>query len=233
MKYISVYDRIITVILIKVNNFVIFMLEANLVQTLFSLIVLIMSVIIHEVSHGFAAYSLGDPTAKVQGRLTMNPIPHIDIMWSIVIPFIMLLSGGLVFGGAKPVPFNPNNLNNKKWGSSLVALAGPSSNLLLAVLIGIIFRIYSFYGDVSSVTQDLFVTVVGINLILAIFNSIPIPPLDGSKIIEPLLPYSFTRSDFYRSLEMNGTWILLVIVLFGGTSFIYPIFLLLINLILG
>lgn len=210
------------------------MLETNLVQSLFSLIVLIMSVIIHEVSHGFAAYSLGDPTAKVQGRLTMNPIPHIDLYGSIILPSLMFFLGApFLFGYAKPVPFNPNNLNNKKWGSSLVALAGPASNLILAVLIGIIFRIYSLYGNASVATQELFVTVVGINLMLAIFNSIPIPPLDGSKIIEPLLPYSFTRSDFYRSLEMNGTWLLLVIVLFGGISFIYPIFSLLINLILG
>lgn len=210
------------------------MIEADIVQSLFRLVVLIMSVIIHEVSHGFAAYSLGDPTAKVHGRLTMNPIPHIDLYGSIILPGVMFLLGvPFLFGYAKPVPFNPNNLNNKKWGPALVALAGPASNILLAVFIGIIYRIYALYRIVPIETQELFVTVVGINLVLAIFNSIPIPPLDGSKIIEPLLPYSFTRSDFYNQLEANGMWVILAFIFLGGGVVITPIFLFIINIILG
>jgi Zn-dependent protease len=155
---------------------------------IFQIVILVFAVIIHEVSHGVVALSLGDPTAKLSGRLTLNPIPHIDIYGSIILPLLMgLASGGaFVFGYAKPVPFNPYLLRDQKWAPALVALAGPASNLVLAILLGIFYRIATIFTDIPAEVGQLFAIAVVINIVLAVFNSVPIPPLDGSKIIAPM-----------------------------------------------
>lgn len=207
-------------------------MDATLV--IFQIIILVFAVIIHEVSHGVVALSLGDPTAKLSGRLTLNPIPHIDIYGSIILPLLMgLASGGaFVFGYAKPVPFNPYLLKDQKWAPALVALAGPASNLVLAILLGIFYRIAMVFMDIPAEVGKLFLIAVVINIVLAVFNSVPIPPLDGSKIVAPLLPDKFVRSEFYAVLEQQGMWIVLIFVLFGF-GLISPIIYGLANLILG
>lgn len=207
-------------------------MDATLV--IFQIVILVFAVIIHEVSHGVVALSLGDPTAKLSGRLTLNPIPHIDIYGSIILPLLMgLASGGaFVFGYAKPVPFNPYLLRDQKWSPALVALAGPASNLVLAILLGIFYRIATIFTDIPAEVGQLFVIAVVINIVLAVFNSVPIPPLDGSKMIAPLLPDKFLRSEFYAVLEQQGMWIVLIFIFFGF-GLISPIIYGLANLILG
>ena len=163
------------------------------VQFIFSLIILLFSVIIHEVAHGYAALSLGDRTAAYAGRLTLNPIKHIDPMGTIVFPLVtLLLPGSFMFGWAKPVPFNPHNLRNKKWGEAIVAAAGPLSNILLALIFGAFIRFYLIpNGLIGGPAGLLSQVIVMINITLAVFNLVPIPPLDGSKIISAVLPRQF------------------------------------------
>ncbi len=171
-----------------------------------------MSVVIHEVSHGYAALALGDPTAKYQGRLTLNPISHLDMVGSILVPLIGYFAGGFIVGWAKPVPFNPYNLRSAKWGEALVAIAGPLSNISLAVIFGLIIRFASDYGFLSQSFLSLAGFVVLINIILAIFNLIPIPPLDGSKILFAFLPYKW---QFIRqSLERYGLILVFIFIFF-------------------
>jgi len=154
---------------------------------IFSIAVLIMSVVIHELAHGYMADYLGDPTAKYAGRLTLNPIAHLDLMGSFIVPVILLMiPGGMVFGWAKPVPVNPFNLRNQKWGEALVALAGPVSNLILGLIFGFCIRFAPELG-LTPAFVELSVFIVLINIVLAFFNLIPIPPLDGSKILFALL----------------------------------------------
>ncbi len=161
-------------------------------DTILLIIAFAFSVIIHEVSHGYAAYLLGDNTALRAGRLTLNPIPHIDPFGSIILPFILSLSGSpFVIGWAKPVPFNPYNLQPQKWGlpqrmgEAIVAFAGPLSNILLAVIFAILLRAEMFPS-----LFPFFVYIIIVNLALATFNLVPIPPLDGSKIIFNFFPNS-------------------------------------------
>ena len=155
----------------------------------FTVLLLIISIILHEVAHGYAAYALGDPTAKMAGRLTLNPIPHVDLLGSVIIPaFLVLTSAGFLFGWAKPVPYNPNNLSNQRWGEAIVAFAGPGVNILLALIFSLIIR----FGDALPETFiALSALVVLVNLFLALFNLIPIPPLDGYTVLRSLLPYRF------------------------------------------
>lgn len=168
-----------------------------------------MSVVIHEVSHGFAALALGDPTAKYQGRLTLNPLAHLDPVGSFLVPIIGYLTGGFIIGWAKPVPFNPYNLKNQKWGEALVAVAGPLSNLALALVFGLIFK---FFGPNLGQSVGLVSFVVLINITLAIFNLVPIPPLDGSKILFAILPYRLQH--IRDSLERYGLVLALIFVFF-------------------
>lgn len=162
-------------------------------ETLFLIAILIFSVVIHEVAHGVAANTLGDPTAKLQGRLTLNPLPHIDPIGSLLVPFVLsLLPGGLMLGWAKPVPYNPYNLKAGRMGPAIVAFAGPLSNILLALLFVFVVRFPPVLGVVLSPSFIMLSgSVVLINLILAFFNLIPIPPLDGSKILFSVLPYRY------------------------------------------
>jgi len=153
-------------------------------------IILIFSAIIHEVSHGYAALYLGDPTAKLAGRLTINPLPHIDILGSIVIPAILVLtSAGFIFGWAKPVPYNPYNLRPGRFSEAIVAGAGPAVNILIALIFGLLMRFAGAFGIASSAFFEIASLVVFINILLAIFNMVPVPPLDGSKVLRALLPY--------------------------------------------
>ena len=154
-----------------------------------TLVVLILSVIVHEVAHGYAANSLGDPTARLAGRLTLNPIPHIDIMGSIVLPAILVLtSSPILFGWAKPVPYNPFNLKHQRWGETFVAVAGVATNFLLAIIFGLIVRFSATIG-LDATAVSLAATIAFINLFLGLFNLIPFPPLDGFTALRSALPW--------------------------------------------
>jgi Zn-dependent protease len=193
---------------------------------IFSTIAFIFSVIIHEVSHGYAAYLQGDNTAKFAGRLTLNPIPHIDLFGSIILPLILVLSGSsFVVGWAKPVPFNPYNLRNQRWGEAIVAIAGPLSNITIALIFGIIIRLGLFVSLLNP-----FIYIVLINLVLATFNLVPIPPLDGSKILFSFLPYRMIN--IRNFLEKNGIFIMIFFIFFLW-RFILPIVSLEFSLITG
>jgi len=178
---------------------------------LFQIIVLVFSAIIHEYMHGYVAYYLGDSTAKDLGRLTLNPIPHIDLFGSILLPLLMVFSGtGFVFGWAKPVPFNPYNLRDKKWGVAKVAAAGPLGNLIIALFFGLWLRFVPLGGGAM---DSLLAVVVLINLVLMIFNLVPIPPLDGSKVLAAFLPLRWQEKLF--ALERYGMILVILFIVFG------------------
>lgn len=183
-------------------------------QFIFSLIILLFSVVIHEVAHGYAALYLGDKTAEYEGRLTLNPVKHIDMLGTIILPAIsLMLPGSLLFGWAKPVPFNPYNLRNRRWGEAIVAVAGPLSNILLALVFGLFIRFYLVpQGMLSGPAGELSQIIVWVNLTLAIFNIIPIPPLDGSKIISAVLPQGFM--DIRAKIESFGFLGVIIFLLF-------------------
>lgn len=178
---------------------------------IFTIVILIFSVILHEVSHGYMADYLGDPTARMSGRLTLNPIPHIDPVGSIIVPLITSLAG-FTFGWAKPVPYNPYNLKNRRQGEFLIAAAGPASNLLVALIFGTILR----FTAASATGATPFITIVSyiviINIVLAIFNLIPLPPLDGSKILFSVLPDQYGR--VRMTLERYAPVFVLIVVFF-------------------
>jgi len=180
--------------------------------------ILILSVVVHEVSHGYAAYLLGDPTAKYAGRLTLNPLKHLDPWGSVIIPFLLVVSGaGIIFGWAKPVPYNPYNLKDQKHGPALVGAAGPLSNLALAIFAGIGMRILYVMGNSDGLFFQILLIVVTINILLLVFNLLPIPPLDGSKLLYSVLPISEHTK---MVLDQYGFVFLLVILyIFGGIFF--------------
>lgn len=181
-----------------------------ILQVLPVILGLAIAIILHEVMHGYVALRLGDPTAKYAGRLTLNPLKHIDLWGTILIPFILIMSGtGFVFGWAKPVPVNYFNLRYGKWGPVIVALAGPAMNFLLLVVFGLAAR----FSPVSTSLPFLFTTIALINAVLMFFNLIPIPPLDGSKILYLFLD---NRPDVIHFLERYGTIILIALLLLGG-----------------
>ncbi len=191
---------------------------------IFFFLALIFSIIIHEVSHGFAAEMLGDPTARLQGRLTLNPIPHIDLVGTILVPsLLVLLNAGFLFGWAKPVPYNPYNLKDQKWGEAKVAFAGPGVNILLAVVFGLIMR-YGF-GTLPENFVVLAGLIVFINVLLAFFNLLPIPPLDGSKLLKSVLPYQaaigFQR---FEAMLMQGGLLLTLLLFWLLITIIGPFF---------
>ncbi|OGY63187.1 MAG: hypothetical protein A3B92_03745 [Candidatus Harrisonbacteria bacterium RIFCSPHIGHO2_02_FULL_42_16] len=157
---------------------------------LFLYIVIILSATFHEFAHGFVAHKLGDDTAKNQGRLTLNPLAHIDLIGTILVPLFLLLTSGIFIGWAKPVPYNPNNLSDRRYGSLKVGIAGPAANLLIAFILGLPLRFsYLFLSaGVSPLFLELVSFIVLINIFLALFNLIPFPPLDGSKVFADLFP---------------------------------------------
>jgi len=184
----------------------------NATNAIFYIAILIMSVVIHEVSHGFVAEYFGDKTARHAGRLTLNPFVHLDLFGSILLPALLVLSHSpFLFGWAKPVPYNPNNLSDKKWGTIAVASAGILANFFIAIIFGIIIRLtlgFSLPEDFYSIIS----IIVVINLALGIFNLVPIPPLDGSKILFSFLPTS--ASAFILAYEQYSLIILLVFIVF-------------------
>lgn len=182
----------------------------NMISTVFFVAILIVSVIIHEVAHGVAADMLGDPTARMAGRLTLNPLVHIDPVGSIIVPLVLsLLPGGILVGWAKPVPYNPYNLSAKRFGPALVAGAGPAVNILLALLTALALRVAPQFGFIfSPATVSFLATIVLLNIVLAFFNLMPVPPLDGSRILSAILPYHYRG--FADALEQY--WFILILV---------------------
>jgi Zn-dependent protease len=177
---------------------------------IFIIIVLIFSAIVHEYMHGWMANELGDPTAKNAGRLTLNPLAHLDLWGSIILPALLYFTTGFIFGYAKPVPYNPYNLRNPKWDPVKVALAGPLSNLVLAIFFGLFIR---FVPIADQTMISLLGAIVEVNLILFVFNILPIPQLDGSRVIFPFLPKGV--QEFYSRAENFGVYIALIFVLIG------------------
>jgi len=183
------------------------------VNSLFYIIILILSVVIHEVAHGCVAYRYGDMTAQMAGRLTMNPIKHIDLFGSIIVPGILLISGaGFVIGWAKPVPYNPDNFRDRKRGTIAVGFAGIIANFTIAIIFGILMRIL---GGAGMLTEDaMFITsvIVITNIVLGFFNLMPIPPLDGSRIIAGIGGYKVER--LVQQMERYGLALALLFIFF-------------------
>ena len=201
----------------------------QVIDTVFYIAILIMSVVIHEVSHGYVAELYGDKTARHAGRLTLNPIVHLDIWGSVIIPALLYFSTGFAFGWAKPVPYNPDNLRDKKWGTVAVAAAGVLANLFIAVFFGLVLR-FTYKLSMPAGYDFMIYSIVVVNLALAIFNLVPIPPLDGSKILFTLLPSRF--DGIVRSIEQYSL-ILLIIFIFFFSEYLSPILTFLFSLITG
>ena len=177
-----------------------------------SLVVLILSIIVHEVAHGYAANSLGDPTARLSGRLTLNPLPHIDLMGSIVIPALLIFTQSpILFGWAKPVPYNPYNLTNHRWGETLVALAGSATNILLAVIFGLIVRFGAATG-LDTTALSLAASIAFINLFLGLFNLIPFPPLDGFTALRSALPWNLSSGLLRLEQQVRNAGVLSLVL---------------------
>ncbi len=197
---------------------------------IFLIIILIFSVIIHEIAHGAVANYLGDPTAKYAGRLTLNPIAHLDIFGSVLVPLLLILARSpILFGWAKPVPINPYNFRDQKYGQAKVALAGPAANLGIALALGLILRFMPNFL-ISPAFYAILSYVVFINILLAIFNLIPIPPLDGSHILFTFLPESFRSIKIF--LSQYGFFILLIVIFFF-LGWLFPIIQFVYRLIVG
>jgi Zn-dependent protease len=188
------------------------------------IVALVLSVVIHEMAHGFAANYLGDPTARLQGRLSANPLVHLDPMMSVILPGLLIFSGSpILFGAAKPVPYNPYNFNKwQKWGEAFVAFAGPAANIGIAIVFAMLVRLQDVLS-LSGTFISLAVTIITLNIFLAFFNLVPIPPLDGSKILPRLLPHNLAmgyerfRAYFERNVAFGFLLVIfLFIFVFGG-----------------
>ena len=199
-------------------------------EFIFLVAILIFSVVIHEVSHGVAANYLGDQTAKYAGRLTLNPIKHLDFFGFVILPLITYFAWGFPVGAAKPVPYNPYNLSNQKYGSAIVGAAGPASNLIIALIFGLSLR-YMPAQIIESfpAIAIIFSMIIFLNLLLAAFNLLPIPPLDGSKIFFIFLPSLVKEkiSNFGQQMQLllAKYWIFIILILFLLAPYILrPIF---------
>lgn len=191
--------------------------ESILLQAGIILAVILISMTLHEIMHGVMAFWLGDDTAKVEGRLSLNPLKHIDPFLTIILPLFLAVFQMPIFGGAKPVPFNPHRVRYGEWGAALVAIAGPLTNLFLAFMffgIGAIFGIGWSYGDGNNISQLFFAYGVLINLGFFVFNMIPIPPLDGSRVLYALAPETVKRVMEY--VETYAIFFLFTIVLLAN-----------------
>lgn len=199
------------------------------IEFIFQIAILIMSVVIHEVAHGVVADALGDPTAKLAGRLTLNPLKHLDPFGSVIVPALSYFLGGFIFGWAKPVPYNPYNLRPGRWSEALVALAGPASNLFLAVFFGILLR-FGIHAGWSEGFAHITALVVFVNLLLMVFNLVPIPPLDGSKLLFAFFPnQTFKLRGFFERYGL----ILVLFFIFFVWQFVSPVVYFLFHLITG
>jgi Zn-dependent protease len=199
-------------------------------DAIFYIAILIMSVVIHEVSHGFMAEYFGDKTARFAGRLTLNPIKHLDLFGSILLPALLIITHSpFLIGWAKPVPYNPYNLRNRKWGTIAVASAGVIANFCIAIFFGLILR-FTQGMNMPAGFQFIISSIVLLNLGLGIFNLVPIPPLDGSKILFNLLPGSSFR--VLNFLEKYSLILVLLFVVFFS-SYLVPILIFLYHLITG
>jgi len=208
---------------------------------IFEFVVLLFSAVLHEVAHGYEAERLGDDTARRAGRLTLNPLAHLDPFMSFLMPLVLFLTTGFFFAGAKPVPYNPNNLKNPRTGAVKVALAGPATNLFIALVFGVL----SVILPVASATKDalfnavanggtpvfttpltetyfFFLIIAYINVLLGIFNLVPLPPLDGSKLLFLVLPPTPATYKFMYFMERWGL-ILVLIFVFFGFGIIFPV----------
>jgi Zn-dependent protease len=190
------------------------------IMTIAMIVALIISVVLHEMAHGYAANWLGDPTARLAGRLSPNPIIHLDPLMSVILPGLLIVSGSpILFGAAKPVPYNPYNLRNQKWGEAIVAAAGPAANIVIAIVFALLIRAADMIG-LSHSFIELAVGIIILNIFLAFFNLVPIPPLDGSKILPRLLPYNLAmkyegfRAYFERNIAFGFALVILFFILF-------------------
>jgi Zn-dependent protease len=215
-----------------------------------------MSAVFHEYAHGWVAHKLGDDTAKNAGRLTLNPLSHLDPVGSIILPLLLVLfRAGFIIGWAKPVPYNPYNLRDHKYGDLKVAIGGPGTNLIIAVIFGIVARLTpiaaslkqmlvigflqgnndyllaQMQGSLASSIFVLAVIICFINLLLMVFNLVPVPPLDGSKVLMAFLSYDWQIK--MRRIEPYGFFIIIFLLMFGFFSLIWPILLFLLTLIIG
>jgi Zn-dependent protease len=188
-------------------------------EFIFQIAILIMSVVIHEVSHGYVARFYGDHTAEYQGRLTLNPLKHLDFIGSFVVPLISYFFGGFIFGWAKPVPYNPYNLKPGRWPEAAVALAGPASNFSLAIIFSVLVRIGSA-NSWSPAFLHITALIVFVNLLLGIFNLMPIPPLDGSRLLFAIFPDKVYR---FRNFFDRYGLILVILFIFFVWQLIAPV----------
>jgi Zn-dependent protease len=188
----------------------------NIAIIIFEFIVLVFSAILHEVAHGYIAQRLGDDTAEQAGRLTLNPLKHLDPFGSVLMPILLYLASGgsFFFAAAKPVPYNPNNLKNPRSGGAQIALAGPLTNFVLAIIFGLVVRLLS-----HTMASDFFITLLAlvcyVNILLGVFNLVPLPPLDGSRILFAALPQTPATFKAMHFLERWGLFIVLIFVFFG------------------
>ncbi|MCX6757064.1 MAG: site-2 protease family protein [Candidatus Nomurabacteria bacterium] len=182
-------------------------------QTIYTFIIIIYSIILHEIAHGYAAYFQGDETANRAGRLTLNPIPHIDMMGSVIVPLLAFLTAGTFFGWAKPVPYNPYNIRSSK-GQAFVASAGVLTNIVIVIIAIFSFKILLIQGLLSNGVSEALFIIIGVNLSLTFFNLIPIPPFDGMSIIQAFFPRLQINSRIiYNPIYMIGA-ILIASVLY-------------------
>lgn len=194
--------------------------------------ILFFSIILHEYAHGYIACRNGDDTAYILGRLTFNPLKHIDFVGSIIVPLFCLGMGWPLFGWAKPVPVNPYNLNNIRNDMAKVAFAGPASNLILVVISALALKLVFMFAPNFTILIQVFVYSIMINLLLALFNLMPIPPLDGSKIVARFLPINAANK--YMRFERYGMLIVIALIVTGVFSkIIVPVFYVIFNLILS
>ena len=182
------------------------------------LVTILLSMTLHEAMHAFMGYFLGDDTAKAQGRLSLNPIKHIDPIMTIALPLFLAVMGGPIFGGAKPVPFNPHKVRYGEWGAALVAIAGPLTNLLIAFVVfgvGVLSGVITSAGVEATVAGQIIITAVSVNLGFFVFNILPIPPLDGSRVLYALAPDPVKAGMEY--IERYGIFLVFGLVLIGAS----------------
>ena len=203
-----------------------------MIEYIIIILILIFSIILHEISHGAMANYLGDPTAKMAGRLSLNPLRHLDPIGSVFLPLILILfQSKIIFGWAKPVPVNPFNLRDKRYGEAKVATAGPLANISIAIFFGLLIRFLPLAGSTFGQSMGIvFGYVVWINLLLAVFNLIPVPPLDGSHVLFAFLPESLNNLKIF--LLRYGFFILIFFIFFFF-QFLVPIIDSVFNLIVG